>query len=255
MTIPPPSHLPASSPTGKVYLVGAGPGAADLITLRGHRLLAQATAVVYDSLVAPELYAGLTAALFDAGKRSGNHGLGQEGIHALLIDLARRGHTVVRLKGGDPYVLGRGSEEAIALGEQGIACEVVPGVSSSLAAPLLSGIPLTHRGLADSFCVVSAHPQHAGQVPAMPPWEPRRTLVVLMGVQTAPAWLAQLLDLGWPGDLPVAFVHAASWVDAAVWTTTLGEAIGDIERRGLHSPAVAVLGHVVDLRATIAGVP
>ena len=141
----------------------------------------------------------------------------------------------------------------MALAEAGVPCEVVPGVSSSLAAPLLAGIALTHRGVADSFCVVSAHPQHAGQLPAMPAWEPRRTLVVLMGVQTAPAWLQQLRDLGWPDDVPIAFVTAASWAESDVWTSTLGTAMSDIATHGLRSPSVAILGHVVGLRSAILG--
>ena len=121
-----------------MYLVGAGPGAADLLTIRGLRLLQSADVIVHDSLVQPELYAALPARCIDAGKRSGDHGLGQDGIHALLIDLARQNLAVVRLKGGDPYVLGRGSEEALALAAAGVPCEVVPGVSSALAAPLLA---------------------------------------------------------------------------------------------------------------------
>ncbi len=245
------SNLPPSprlARPGTVYLVGAGPGAPDLLTLRALRLLQSADVVVHDSLVLPEMYADLSARCIDAGKRSGDHGLGQQGIHALLIDLARQCNAVVRLKGGDPYVLGRGSEEALALAEAGVPCEVVPGVSSSLAAPLLAGIPLTHRGVADSFCVVSAHPQHEGQRPAIPPFEPRRTLVILMGVHTLPHWLPQLRALGYPGDLPIAFLMHASWPQARAWQSTLATCEADIAVHKLSAPAVAVIGNVVALR-------
>ncbi len=249
-----PSPLPSPprhAQRGTVYLVGAGPGAADLLTIRALRLLESADVIVHDSLVLPELYAALPGRRIDAGKRSGDHGLGQEGIHALLIDLARQQNAVVRLKGGDPYVLGRGSEEALALAAAGVPCEVVPGVSSALAAPLLAGIPLTHRGVADSFCVVSAHPQHAGQLPAIPPYAPRRTLVVLMGVHTLPQWLPELAAQGYPGALPIAFVMHASWPQARAWQSTLADCVADIAVHGLTAPAVAIIGHVVDLRTEL----
>ena len=240
--------LPRSARRGTVYLVGAGPGAADLLTIRALRLLESADVVVHDSLVQPEIYAHLAAHCIDVGKRSGDHGLGQSGIHALLIDLARQSKAVVRLKGGDPYVLGRGSEEALALAAAGVPCEVVPGVSSALAAPLLAGIPLTHRGVAESFCVVSAHPQHEGQAPALPPFEPRQTLVVLMGVHTLPNWLPHLRALGYPGDLPIAFVMHASWPQARAWDATLDTCEAAMAENPVTAPAVAVIGRVVALR-------
>ncbi len=239
-------HRPARR--GTVYLVGAGPGAPDLLTIRALRLLQTADVVVHDSLVAPEIYGELAARCIDAGKRSGDHGLGQDGINALLVQLAQENLAVVRLKGGDPYVLGRGSEEALALAAAGVPCEVVPGVSSSLAAPLLAGIPLTHRGLADSFCVVSAHPQHEGQLPDIPPFSPRRTLVILMGVHTLSQWLPQLHALGYPETLPLAFVLRASWPQARAWQSTLGRCLVDLEQHALASPAVAIIGEVVSLR-------
>lgn len=246
---PPEPHRPARR--GTVYLVGAGPGAADLLTVRALRLLQTADVIVHDSLVPAELYAAHAAQHIDAGKRSGDHGLGQEGINRLLVDLAREGKAVVRLKGGDPYVLGRGSEEALALAAAGVTCEVVPGVSSALAAPLLAGIPLTHRGLADSFCVVSAHPQEHGRLPALPPWDARRTLVILMGVHTLPHWLEGLRLQGFPEDVPLAFVIRASWPDARAWQTTLAHCLADAAREDLTSPAVAVVGRVVALRANL----
>lgn len=240
------SHRPARP--GTVYLVGAGPGATDLLTLRALRLLQAADVVVHDSLVAPEIYADLSATCVDVGKRSGNHRYGQTEINALLIDLARQQQIVVRLKGGDPYVLGRGSEEALALAAAGVPCEVVPGVSSSIAAPLLAGIPLTHRGVAESFCVVSAHPQPEGQAPAIPPFDARRTLVILMGVHTLAHWLPHLRALGYPADLPIAFVMHASWPQARTWQSTLVNCEADVATNPLSAPAVAVVGYVVALR-------
>jgi uroporphyrin-III C-methyltransferase len=245
--LPLPPHVSRSAQPGTVYLVGAGPGAADLLTIRALRLLQTADVVVHDSLVQPEIYAHLDARCIDVGKRSGDHGLGQTGIHTLLVDLARQQQSVVRLKGGDPYVLGRGSEEALAMAAAGVPCEVVPGVSSALAAPLLAGIPLTHRGLAESFCVVSAHPQPTGQSAAIPPFEPRRTLVLLMGVHTLPNWLPQLRALGYPGDLEVAFVMHASWPQGRVQAATLATCEAILIENPVTAPAVAVIGRVVAL--------
>ena len=144
---------------GKVYLVGAGPGAPDLLTLRGLRVLRRAEVLVYDRLVDRRLLdeAPRRALRIFAGKTSGHHSLEQQEINALLVEHARRGCRVVRLKGGDPFVFGRGGEEALALVRAGIAVEVVPGVSAAVAVPASAGIPLTHRGLSSSFAVVSGH--------------------------------------------------------------------------------------------------
>ena len=253
----PSDHVPFRrvAQPGTVYLVGAGPGAADLITLRGWHLLQTADVIVYDSLADPSLHAGLAAERIDAGKRSGNHGLSQGDTTALLIRLAQEGRAVVRLKGGDPFVLGRGSEEALALAAAGVPCEVVPGVSSSLAAPLLAGIPLTHRGVADAFCVVSAHPRDTVKsatdpsgMASIPPWQPRCTLVVLMGVATLAEWLPLLAERNYPQDLPIAFVTWAARPEQTVLETTLGDALDAAKRQGLRAPAVAVIGPVVRLR-------
>ena len=158
--------------TGKVYLVGAGCGAADLITLRGLRLLERCGAVVYDDLLDPALLdaAPEGAERLYVGKRQGRHSMAQEEINTLLISKAREGKTVVRLKGGDPFVLGRGGEEALALQAAGIGWEYVPGVTSAVAVPGASGIPVTHRGVSRGFHVVTAH---TADLPEGPPsrWE------------------------------------------------------------------------------------
>lgn len=242
-----PPHLPAAE-KGKVYLVGAGPGAADLITLRGWAILSSADVAVVDALADPALYRDLPLRIVPAGKRGGDHGMGQADIHTELIALARQGLAVVRLKGGDPFVLGRGSEEVLAMAAAGVPCEVVPGVSSAVAAPALAGIALTHRGVAEGFAVVSAHV--ADGQPPFPPYTGRLTLVVLMGVANRATWLPQLLALGWPADLPMAWVTWAGRPDQKVLRTTLGQCAQAGEAMALHSPSVAVLGEVAALELT-----
>ena len=240
-------HRPALP--GWVYLVGAGPGSAELLTLRGWQLLSTADTVVVDALADSALLVDLQAEVIDAGKRAGRHGLSQSQINALLIQLAQAGRSVVRLKGGDPFVLGRGSEELLELAAAGVPCEVVPGVSSAVAAPALAGIPLTHRGLADAFCVVSAHLQ-AGDDVTLPAYTPRLTLVVLMGVSTLGQWLPRLPALGWPLDTPLAVVTWAGRPDQTQQHFTLAELLA-LEQPPLRSPSVFVVGEVAALGPTL----
>ncbi|RQW80914.1 MAG: uroporphyrinogen-III C-methyltransferase, partial [Methanothrix sp.] len=136
---------------GKVYLVGAGPGDPELMTIKAKRLLSEADVVLFDRLLDPKMLDGVKAELIDVGKNAGRHKLSQDGINKLLIEKAKEGNVVVRLKGGDPYLFGRGGEEALALLDQGISVEVVPGVTSAIAAPELAGIPVTHRGVTASL--------------------------------------------------------------------------------------------------------
>lgn len=237
----------AQQTAGTVFLVGAGPGAADLITVRGQRLLHAADCVVHDDLVDPALYRDLGVDLHDVGKRSGRHKMAQDLINELLVELAKEHRAIVRLKGGDPFVLGRGSEEALHLAANGVACEVVPGLTSATAAPLLAGIPVTHRGVADSFCVVSAHPRDADDALNLPAYVATRTVIVLMGARSMPRWRRGLLDLGYPATLPVAFVRWAGRPEQTTQITTLGhaEALAD----ALRSPIVAIVGAVVAIRS------
>jgi uroporphyrin-III C-methyltransferase len=250
-----PTASPSAIRHGTVYLVGAGPGSADLITVRGWRLLQQADVIVYDSLADESLRTGLRAELIDAGKRRGHHGRTQSEINALLVELAQAGKAVVRLKGGDPFVLGRGSEEAMALAAAGVPCEVVPGVSSAIAAPELAGVPVTHRGVADAFCVLSAHLSELTGMPTIPPYQPRLTLVVLMGVARLAEWWPQLQHLGYPEDLPVAWVTWAARPEQGVLTTTVGRCLTDAARADLQAPSVAIVGRVVAMRAAVLGEP
>lgn len=250
-----PHPKPTECAVGSVYLVGAGPGAADLITVRGDRLLRSADVIVHDALVDPALYEGLSAEIIDVGKRSGDHTLPQDEICALLVQLARKGRRVVRLKGGDPFVLGRGSEEAAALAEAGVPCEVVPGVSSAIAGPALGGIPVTHRGVADAFCVVSAHPRDHEVPFTLPAFRERLTVVLLMGVRNVADWSAALMQRSWPGSTPIAWVIWAGRADQRVIRATLATAVEQANEQGLSAPAVAVVGGVAGLPTFDAGGP
>ena len=200
---------------GTVYLVGAGCGPADLITVRGLRLLRNCGAVVYDDLIATELLDEVPAAAERVymGKREGRHSASQEEICAKLVELARAGKTVVRLKGGDPFVFGRGGEEALALLAAGVPFEVAPGVTSAVAIPALAGIPVTHRGVSRSFHVVTARtadtpdglPEYFDQLAPLP-----GTLVFLMGLSRLERIAQRLTDAGKPADTPAAVVSGGS---------------------------------------------
>lgn len=237
--------------SGFVRFVGAGPGDPELITLRGWRALQEADAVLYDSLVSPRLVEGLRAELIYVGKRCGQHAMKQEEINRLLVALACGGKRVVRLKGGDPAVLGRLGEEALELAEAGIEFEVVPGVSSATAVPALVGIPVTHRDYADSFTVAAAHRRDENGRYSIPPYQPRNTLVLLMAGATLNAWRSQLVDLGYPADLPLAFVSAGSTPRERVVITTIADSESDFAAAALETPVLAVIGWVVALRAVL----
>ncbi len=240
--------------TGFVSLVGAGPGDPELLTLRALRRLRDADLVLNDALVQSELLElAPKAQRFYVGKRAGRHSIDQDGIHRLMVRAARRGQRVVRLKCGDPFVLGRGGEEALALEDAGVAYEVVPGISSALAAPALAGIPVTHRGLAAGFAVVSGHAESA-YGPILDGITPGTlTVVVLMGVRTRGAIATRLIERGWAATTRAAIVHGASHPGSHTW-------LGDLE--GLSGAAVAtdlpgvlVIGDVVALATQIAAAP
>jgi len=234
---------------GFVSLVGAGPGDPELLTLRAIRRLAEADLVLFDALVSPAALAfAPKAQRFQVGKRAHRPSISQEAIHALLIRAARRGKRVVRLKGGDPFVLGRGGEEALALAAAGVPFEVVPGVTSAVAAPALAGIPLTHRGLATGFAVVSGHAEAAWS-PALDSIAPGAlTVAVLMGLASRGSIAARLLARGWPPDTPAAILIAASTEEAASWTGTLAELGGsDLPEARPDLPGTLVIGSVVGL--------
>jgi uroporphyrinogen III methyltransferase/synthase len=241
---------------GSVALVGAGPGDPGLITVRGLALLRRADVVVYDRLVDRRLLdeAPRARRIF-AGKASGAHALTQERINALLVRHARRGRRVVRLKGGDPFVFGRGGEEAEALARARIPFEVVPGVTSAVAAPAYAGIPLTHRGVASSFAVVTGHacaPERGRRVDWARLATAVDTLVVLMGLERLPQIARELVAHGRAATTPVALVRWGStdWQETVVGT--LADIAGRARRARLEPPVVTVIGDVVALRERLA---
>jgi len=241
--------------SGTVYLVGAGPGDPDLLTVRGLRCLARADVVVYDRLLDPRLLdeAPRRARRIYAGKSPGRHALRQEEINALLVRHARAGRTVVRLKGGDPFVFGRGGEEALACAAAGVPCEVVPGVTSAVAVPALAGIPLTHRGVAAGFAVVTGHA--AGEAEDGHDWQALAridTLVILMGAARLPEIAALLQSHGREPATPAAVIERGTLPGERILEGTLATLPDLAEREGLQSPATLVVGEVVRLRAQLA---
>lgn len=248
-------YLTATTP-GKAYLVGAGPGRADLITVRGLRLLQQADVVIHDRLIAEELLseARPDAALIYVGKGPGCHVASQEQINQLLVHHVRAGHQVVRLKGGDPFVFGRGGEEALALRQAGLAYEIVPGVSSAIAAPAYAGIPITQRGISTSFAVVTGH-ERGDQSSNHTDWAALAhipTLVVLMGVGQIAQITAHLLAAGRKADTPAAAIQWGSSEQQRVVRSNLQDLAVAIAEAGLAAPAVIVIGEVAALHDELA---
>lgn len=240
------------SAPGSVAIVGAGPGDPGLITVRGLDLLRRADVVVYDRLVSPKL---LDEARPDArrvfvGKACGRHALPQHEINALLIAEARRGRRVVRLKGGDAFVFGRGGEEALALAEAGVAFEVVPGVTSAVAVPAVAGIPLTHRGVASSFAVVTGHRSADGGTPPVD-WGRLAgavdTLVVLMGLANLPEITRQLIAHGRDPRTPAALIERGTTEAQRTITAPLADLPVAAATAGLEPPVVLVIGDVVEV--------
>jgi uroporphyrinogen III methyltransferase / synthase len=243
---------------GKVYLVGAGPGDPRLLTIRGLELLGSADVVIYDRLVNPILLekAPAHALRIFAGKQASLHSRPQEEINTLLIEHARRGRRVVRLKGGDPFVFGRGGEEALALSRAGIAFEIVPGVSAAMAVPASAGIPVTHRGVASSFAVVTGH-EHPCKTGSAVDWTKLATavdtIVVLMAAHGLPRIVQQLLAHGRPADTPVALIRCGSTREQETVTGSLGDILERAEVACLRPPVTAVIGEVVRIRDVLGG--
>jgi uroporphyrin-III C-methyltransferase len=242
--------------TGTVTLIGAGPGDADLLTIRGARRLAAADLVLYDALSSDTMRAyAPRARWFYVGKRACRQSIGQEAINGILIREALRGRAVVRLKCGDPFVLGRGGEELLALAAAGVPCEVVPGVSTAVGGPALAGIPVTHRGMAAGFAVLSGHHETA-YLPLLEAL-PRQgmTVVVLMGLGQRARIAAALARFGWDAATPAAVVVGAATSAAWTWTGTLaglGEVNLPAARAGEPTaPGLLVIGDVVTVAAEV----
>jgi uroporphyrin-III C-methyltransferase len=239
---------------GVVHLVGAGPGDPDLLTVRALRVLRGADVVVHDRLT-PQAILDLAAPgarLIDVGKRKSRHTLPQDDINTLIVALAREGLNVVRLKGGDPFMFGRGGEELQACRDAGVEAHVVPGVTAALAAAAAAGAPLTHRGLAQSVTFVTGHaapnPDGSGGEPDLD-WpalaRPNHTVVVYMGLSTAPAVAARLIEAGRAPSTPVLAVQNASLPDERRLLTTLIDLPGAV--LGLDGPALLLIGEVAAL--------
>lgn len=239
--------------SGRVYLVGAGPGDAGLLTVRGAELLGRADVVVYDALVNPDLLrrAPATAEIVYAGKRARDHAVPQDELNQLLVTHARAGRTVVRLKGGDPYVFGRGGEEAQELAQAGVAFEVVPGISSVVAAPAYAGIPLTQRDHCSSFHVFTGH-EDPHRTESRLDWAHlarlEGTRVILMGVERLRPVTSELLNHGAGPETPVAIIRWGTTGRQQTLTGTLQSIADQAEQAGFTAPAVVIMGSVVTLR-------
>lgn len=242
---------------GKVYLIGAGPGDYRLLTLKACDCLKQADTVVYDRLADGRIlqYAPKDAEFIYVGKASSKHTMAQEDICQLLVDLAKEGKTVVRLKGGDPFVFGRGGEEALLLQENDLPFEIVPGVTSAIAVPAYAGIPVTHRGVAASFAVVTGHEDPTKDHSDIH-WEQLAkatdTIVFLMGVANLPKITAKLIEHGRSGDTPIAIIRWGTKAAQQVWTSTLSEAAEMAKREQIKPPCIFLVGEVVNLREKLA---
>ncbi len=235
---------------GSVVLIGGGPGASDLITVRGRRELLNADVVVYDRLAPTELLEvlGDGVEVIDAGKAPGRHALTQDEINDVIVDRARAGRRVARLKGGDPFVLGRGSEEVLACAAAGIPVEVVPGVTSAIAAPAAAGIPVTHRGVSTGFVVISGHVIEDLSAVA----RTGLTVVVLMGVATLPLLVKQFVDAERASTTPIAVIHRAFDPEQQVVVGTLADIEQRVAAAGVSNPSVIVIGDVVSVVPALA---
>jgi len=241
-------------PVGEVYLVGAGPGDPDLLTFRALRLLQMADVVVYDRLVAPPILelARREAERIYVGKERDNHALSQENINQLLVRLAKEGKRVVRLKGGDPFIFGRGGEEIATLMENGVAFQVVPGITAASGCATYSGIPLTHRDYAQSVVFATGHLQD-GTVDLN--WKalahPNQTIVFYMGLHGVGVVSAQLIAHGLAADTPVALIQQGTTQNQRVVVTTLDKLEATVRDEALKPPTIIIVGKVVELHKTL----
>ena len=240
-------------PLGKVYLVGGGPGDPGLLTLKGAEALRAADVVIYDRLIDPRLLRHTRANCehIYVGKQANRHTLRQDEINALLVERGRAGQTVVRLKGGDPFVFGRGGEEADELQAAGIPFEVVPGITSPIAAAAYAGIPVTHRGIASSFAIVTGHEDPTKEESSLHLDELARgadTLILMMGVERLDGLTRELISAGRTPETPVALVRWGTWSRQEVLTGTLGTIVQQVAERAFAPPAIILVGEVVRLR-------
>lgn len=249
------AYVPSHGRRGCVYLVGGGPGDPELLTLRAVRLLERADAVVYDHLVSPAVldFISPNAQRIYAGKRRNEHTMRQEQINALLVKLAQEGKQVVRLKGGDPFIFGRGGEEMQELAAQGIEFQVVPGVTAACGVASYAGIPLTHRDHAQTCLFVTGHLKDGS---ANLDWQalvrPRQTVVIYMGLNALPDICRQLIAHGAPAERPIAVVQHGTIATQQVLTGTLADLPPRVAESGFTSPSLIIVGDVVKLQETLA---
>lgn len=241
---------------GKVYLVGAGPGDPGLLTVKGKTLLELADLVIYDALVSDPILDLINpkAEKIHAGKRRGKHSLLQEETTQLLIEKAQTHAIVVRLKGGDPFIFGRGGEEMQDLIQAGIAVEVVPGITSGIAAPAYAGIPLTHRDHSSSVTFVTGH-ETAGKYRPTVKWEAlakgSETIVIYMGVHNLPHIIQQLTQAGKSPETPIALIRWGTRPEQEELIGTLETIVQKVEETGFEAPAIAVIGSVVNFKSRL----
>lgn len=236
---------------GKVFLVGAGPGDPDLLTLKAMDAIASADLIAIDALVSDEIASLIPHSIevVHTGKRAGAHTMPQEEINALLVSEAKKGKRVVRLKGGDPFIFGRGAEEAEELTAAGIPVEIVPGISSAIAGPAYAGIPVTHRRYSTSLTIVTAHESEASTGIAWSTLADRNgTVVFMMGLGNLPMIARKLREHGMPADTPIAVISKATTPKQRAVDGTLADIVQRVAEAALETPAVIVVGDVVTLR-------
>ena len=244
------------SVVGKVYLVGAGPGDPGLMTVKAKTLIECADVVIYDALVSEPILSWISpnAEKIYAGKRRGRHSLSQTEITQLLLDKAQESPVVVRLKGGDPFVFGRGGEEMSDLIAAGISVEVVPGITAGIAAPAYAGIPVTHRGYSSSVTFVTGH-ESAGKYRPDVNWEAiaaaSETIVVYMGVHNLPNITQALMQAGLSGSTPIALIRWGTRPEQSELVGELANIVEQVKETGFEAPAIAIIGKVVDLKPSL----
>lgn len=241
---------------GKVYLVGAGPGDPGLLTIKGKSLLELADVVIYDALVSQEILGMINpeAEKINAGKRKDRHTLKQAETTQLLIDKAQNHAVVIRLKGGDPFIFGRGGEEMEDLIKAGIPVEVVPGITSGIAAPAYANIPLTHRNYSSSVTFVTGH-ECVGKYRPQVNWKAialgSETIVIYMGIQNLPNIISQLIEAELSEDTPIALIRWGTRPDQQELYGTLATIVEKLENTGFSAPAIAIIGKIVDFRRCV----
>ncbi|PSF11320.1 uroporphyrinogen-III C-methyltransferase [Marinobacter shengliensis] len=239
---------------GEVALVGAGPGDPELLTLKAWRLIQSADVILYDRLVSPEIISLIpeNVEMVHVGKQRSNHTLPQDQINQRLVELAREGHKVVRLKGGDPFIFGRGGEEIETLAAAGVRFQVVPGITAASGCAAYAGIPLTHRDHAQSVRFITGHLKNdTCDLPWSDFVQNNQTLVFYMGLVGLPIICRELIGHGMTPDMPVALVSKGTTADQKVVVGTLSDIVGKVENSGVQAPTLVIIGQVVGLRSRL----